>query len=243
MRLSIYCSIGPFLFWTQSAASKRLLRDPKNSDNAGVATCGPLEPTLPGVMPSSERPHIILAQDIDFPPYATLGPPEEGLPLAGFSYDFATGLPEVCDVNITMTQTSWGLCWGDNVIGDGLDSGYYHGCTSYSHTTGVRTRYLEFSDPILNDRSAAGLLTRLENGKPVVDGLSDLNGVTVVDIVGYAPSPDALAIVSNRCTGSKFSGYNVISPIYGDAYDPDSALRTLLDGGADAMWVCEYDSL
>ena len=33
----------------------------------------PREPPLPGVMPGEERPKLILAADIDYPPYTRLG--------------------------------------------------------------------------------------------------------------------------------------------------------------------------
>ena len=57
---------------------------------AGQPT-GAMVPPLPGVMPSLYgKPHIILAQDIDYPPYAFLGvPPEGDYDVAGFGHDFA----------------------------------------------------------------------------------------------------------------------------------------------------------
>jgi hypothetical protein len=55
------------------------------------------EPSLPGVLPGKSRPKIILAQDIDYPPYAYLGSATEDFDVAGFGHDVALGLMEVCD--------------------------------------------------------------------------------------------------------------------------------------------------
>ena len=115
----------------------------------------------------------------------------------------------------------------------------FHGCYSYTHTKGVRNRYLEFTSPIINGKPA-GILTRLDaDGKPVIDGDSDLDGVAVVDVQGWAPTADTLAMVVNPCTGEKFSGYTMIVPTVTDGTPNDNALKTLLKGDADAMWVCK----
>jgi hypothetical protein len=51
-------------------------------------------PPLPGISQSGERPKIILAQDIDYPPFAYLGvPPDSDYTLAGLAVDIARGLP------------------------------------------------------------------------------------------------------------------------------------------------------
>jgi hypothetical protein len=57
---------------------------------------------------------------------------------------------------------------------------------TYTHSAGVRNRCLEFSQAILDDNKSAGILTRLdEDGIPVISGLSNLGGVTVVDLPGF----------------------------------------------------------
>ena len=56
---------------------------------------GTLEPPLPGVLPGTKIPKILIAVDIDYPPYAELGPPEDDFPTSGFGPEFAEGL-EVC---------------------------------------------------------------------------------------------------------------------------------------------------
>ena len=100
---------------------------------------------------------------------------------------------------------------------------------------------MEFTKPIINDAKPAGILTRLdENGVPVIDGSNNLDGITVVDVQGWAPTADTLALVENPCTGDKFSGYTIIPPTVSGGTTNDDALRTLLNGDADAMWVCKY---
>jgi len=211
------------------------------SGSACPRSAGPLEPPLLGVLPGVDKPKLILAQDIDYPPYAQLGPASEDFPISGFGPEFAQGMLAVCDVDLTLVQTQWSRCWENDRIGEGLALGEFHGCTTYTHTSGVRNRYLEFSIPILNDSKAAGILTRLdEDGNPVVSGDSNLDGVKVVDVVGFAPTEDNLAIVTNGCTGEKFSGYEVIQPDKATDFPSDDALRALLNATADAMWVCKY---
>ncbi|CAB9520766.1 expressed unknown protein [Seminavis robusta] len=212
-----------------------------SGDGDGMAgpTCrsAPLEPPLAGVMPGKDRPHVILAQDVDYPPYAQLGPASEDYPTSGFGPDFASGMMGVCDIDVTLVQTQWARCWESDRIGQGLALGEFHGCSAYTHASGVRNRYLEFSDPILDDSKAAGILTRLENGVPVIDGNSNLDGVKITTVVGFAPTEDNLAIVTNQCTGEPYSGYEWVEPSFTTDYPNDDALRTVLNGDADAMWV------
>merc|ERR1719491_992384 len=178
------------------------------SNNVGVSLARKEKfvPPLPGVYHRERNTKVILAQDIDYPPFTGIG---EDLKLSGFGPDFARSLEEVCDIEVVLVQTDWSNCWGDNKIGLGLLNGYYHGCTTYTQTKGVRNRYLEFSAPIVDIKKPAGILTRLVGGNPVVDGLSDLSGVKVVDIVGWAPTSDVLSLSKNICTGEHFSGFNM----------------------------------
>ena len=101
---------------------------------------------------------------------------------------------------------------------------------------------LEFSDSILDDNKAAGLLVRLNaQGNPIgLDGNSDLDGIKVVDVKGFAPTAENLALLTNHCTGQKFVNYNFVPPNAETDLPNDDALRTLLDGDADAMFVCKY---
>lgn len=99
------------------------------------------------------------------------------------------GMNEVCDIEIVTVQTDWDNCWGNDKIGIGLSAGYFHGCMSYTHTQGERNRFIDFSHSVLNVNKAAGILTRLDaQGKPVVSPKSDLRGIKVVDITGWAPT-------------------------------------------------------
>lgn len=135
-----------------------------------------------------------------------------------------------------VVQTQWDQCWDAGKIGTGLLNGHFHACVSYTHTHGERNRYLEFSRPILRDNKPAGILTRLDNvtGKPVISSMSDLDGVTVVDVRGWAPTGDTLGFVENTCTGKPFKGFKIVQP---DESGNDAALRMLLEGKADAMYV------
>ena len=91
------------------------------------------EPPIMGVMPGNTRPKIILAQDVDWPPYAYVAvPPEADYDVAGFGHDIAKGLSSVCDIDVETRQTDWAKCWGSNKIGDGLEAGHYHGCMMYT---------------------------------------------------------------------------------------------------------------
>ena len=198
----------------------------------------PLEPPLPGLMPGRDRPRIVLGQDITFPPYAFLSSPKDGAEaeLSGFAHDCAMGLQEVCDIEVTMVQTTWDQCWtSSNQAGLGLLQGHFHGCASYTHTAGERIRSVEFSHSILKQNKPAGLLTRLSvDGTPVVSPTDNLAGKRIVDVAGWAPTPEGIAIVANPCTGERYTGYKVLVP---PESGNDAAMRMLLSGEADAMWV------
>ena len=199
-------------------------------------------PPLPGIAPGVDRPKVILAQDVNYPPYAQLGPVSEDSPLSGFGADFARALPEVCDLDVVLTQTQWLRCWDTDRIGEGLATGEYHGCMTYTHTAGVRNRYLEFSNAILDDNKSAGILTRLDaDGNPVINGLNNLNGIKVIDVPGFASTEENLAIILNLCTGESFADYEIVKPTNTTDQENDNALRTLLSGDADIMWVYAED--
>ena len=143
---------------------------------------------------NGKKPKIILAQDISYPPFAFLGvPPEGDYELAGVVVDVVKGMNEICDLEIVTVQTQWANCWNAGTIGEGLVAGYFHGCMSYTHTAGERTRFLDFSNGVLQSNKPAGLLVRLDsNGLPEFDGNNDFDGLKVTDITGWAPTSDGL---------------------------------------------------
>jgi len=192
-------------------------------------------PDLPGFYNEQKKAKVILAQGTNYPPYASLG---DNLQISGFGPDFAKGLKTVCKIDVILVETDWLTgCWNKK-IAPGLLNGDYHGCTTYTNTKGVRNRYLEFTKPILSMNKAAGILTRIENGTPVVDGMSSLDGVNVGDVVGWAPTSDLVGISKNLCTNKEFSGFTLVpnEPAEGENAN-DVALKQLLDGETDALWI------
>ena len=96
---------------------------------------------------------------------------------------------------------------------------------------------MEFSNAILKNDRAAGLITMLnKDGTPKVDPNSNLSGLKIVDVNGWAPTEDGLGMVTNSCTGEKFIGYEVITPPTAKNAN-DAAMKMLRDGKADAMWI------
>lgn len=205
------------------------------SHTHGHDTCSAIEPPLPAMMPGKDKPKLILAQDVDFAPYAYLSDDATtGFSLTGFGYDFAKAMGEMCDLEVHVVQTAWDKCWS-GTIGPGMTDGSFHGCMTYTHTYGARNRYLEFSHPILDQNKPAGILTRLgKDGKPVLSPTSNLSGKKIVDVKGWAPTVDGLSFVKNSCTGKPFSGFETIVP---DVSGNDAALEYLLNGTADGMFV------
>lgn len=220
---------------------RRRVKASKNSKSTppplpGAKIDVPAPPPLPGVCNNDlKKPKVILAQATDYPPYTSIG---DDLDLSGFGPDFARGLEEVCNIDIVLVETDWSNCWGSNKIGSGLLNGDYHGCTTYTNTKGVRNRFLEFSAPITGINKAAGIITRLVGGVPVVDGQSSLSGINVGDVVGWAPTSDVLSISTNLCTGEFFSGFTLVeNSETSSASENDAALKQLLDGDVDALWI------
>jgi len=142
---------------------------------------------------------------------------------------------------IFLAQASWSDCWSSDAIGAKLDAGTFHGCMTYTHTAGTRGRYLDFSYGILSANKPAGILTRLgSDGKPIIDPTSDLSGKKIVDVSGWAPTADGLSLVTNWCTGERYTGYTVLTPTdsEGNAIDGNDAAMTMLrNGEADGMFV------
>ncbi|KAK1741847.1 hypothetical protein QTG54_007420 [Skeletonema marinoi] len=184
---------------------------------------------------------ITLGQDIDYPPYAFQTADGE---LAGFGKDFADGMSAMCeDIDIKVVKESWANCWsseGGGRLGAKLANASdtsLDGCMTYTHGQGVRDTFADFTDAMLNDNKAAGLLTLLDSdGKPKVTGLSDLSGKTLIDVGGWAPTSDGLSIVTNKCTSEKYSPDYEVVVANGDIAN-DVAMQMLRDGEGDAIFI------
>ena len=85
---------------------------------------------------------------------------------------------------------------------------------TYTHLKGVRQRMGEFTNAItMASTQSAGLIVKLQDGKPVVSPLSDLSGEKIIDVAGYAPTTDTLELVENHCVeGGVFKGYTWCAP-------------------------------
>jgi ABC-type amino acid transport substrate-binding protein len=196
---------------------------------AGTTTNPPTKAPVGGVM------KLKFGQDVNYPPYAYKD--ANTGKLAGFGKDIADGLTAMCsDLEIEVVEEKWSNCWsssGGGTLGAKVDDGTIDACMTYTHTQGIRNKYADFSYGILKVNKAAGLISKLVNGKPLVTGLDDLKGKTVVDVGGWAPTADGLGFVTNQCNGKKYSSDYTL--LVGDGND--AALTLLLNGTADAMFV------
>lgn len=164
---------------------------------------------ISSVKPNTDgRPRIIMAMDIDYPPYAYIRKPPfnstyELDEVVGVGADMIKALGEHCNFDVTITQGKWDHCWETFHIGKGLREGWYHGCMTFTHAAGVRNRFLDFTGSWAIKNKPAGLITRLDrNGVPHINGKDDLAGRTIVDVTGWAPTADTLYFVNNECTGT-----------------------------------------
>jgi hypothetical protein len=141
-------------------------------------------------------------------------------------------------LDIEVVETKWADCWTPDGLGAKLADGTVDACMTYTHTIGLRPQFADFSYGILNVNKAAGFLTRLNtNGEPHVNGHNNLGGLNVVDVGGWAPTADGLTHVKNQCTGEYFwSNYKLLVADGADNNN-DLALKMLLDGDADIMFV------
>ena len=170
---------------------------------------------ISSVKPNTDgRPRLIMAVDINYPPYAyTRTPPypdefngtRANYPLdevVGVGVDMIKALGKHCGFDVTITQAKWSECWDTFHIGEGLREGWYHGCMTFTHAAGERNRFLDFSQAWAEKNKPAGLITRLDaNGVPHIHGTNTLENLTIVDVTGWAPTADTLNFVSNQCTG------------------------------------------
>lgn len=201
-------------------------------------------------MPGATRPHLIMGVDVDYPPYAYLPDqadvksPSDIDSVAGVGADLINAMGAYCGFDVTVVQAHWKDCWGAGEIGKGLLEGWYHGCMTYTHATGVRNRYLEFSGAWAIPNKPSGLIVKLTNGQSSISASDDLSGKTIVDVTGWAPTADTVKFVTNKCTGQPFGDVNIIQGDDVDLDEPDlckgpndRALKAVLEGKADAMWI------
>jgi len=128
-------------------------------------------------------------------------------------------------------------CKSQNIkLGDGVNNGIYHGGMTYTHLKGVRQRMGEFTNAItMASTQSAGLIVKLQDGKPVVSPLSDLSGEKIIDVAGYAPTTDTLELVENHCVeGGVFKGYTWEIPT---ANGNKAAMELFKSSDAKLMYV------
>eukprot|EP00438_Fugacium_kawagutii_P022465 Skav232351 [mRNA] locus=scaffold2646:396434:398740:+ [translate_table: standard] len=89
----------------------------------------------------------------------------------------------------------------------------WQGCMTYTHTFGARNRFMDFSKPFLKDNKPAGL--------------------KVVDVVGWAPTEDTLALAENKCTKERYSGFTIVAPTFNTG-NANQALR--IGNGGDSVF-------
>merc|ERR1719498_1632104 len=104
---------------------------------------------------------------------------------------------------------------------------------------------MEFTNSWAIPNKPSGLIVKLDAGVQAVSGTDDLNGKTVVDVTGWAPTSETLYFVKNQCTGTAFKGFTIVQgdevdlgAKAADAKGPnDKALLAVLEGKAHAMFI------
>jgi hypothetical protein len=160
-----------FLAGVNTILTAVLLANYASSSSAASASWLPGEGMLAGVTPSltAGRPKLIMAVDIDYPPYAYVrtAPFTNRTDLdevIGVGVDMITAMADMCGFDVTVMEAHWSDCWGNGEIGRGLLEGWYHGCMTYTHAAAVRNRYLDFTYSWARPNKPSGLITRLVNG-------------------------------------------------------------------------------
>jgi len=200
------------------------------------------EPALPGFAKGGRKvPRILLGVDL-WNPYVFIDPEDSGN-MKGLLPEFIDLMQSTCtDIDVSWTHTQWGKCFsepesGGSWVGDDIKIGAVHACAGYTHLSGVRNRIFEFSNAITQpSANTAGFITRLVDGVPAVSPTSDLSGVKVVDVAGWAPTADNIQAVKNDCTGDSFA-YSEIEFVAAGGEGNAAAMAKLKSGEADAMWV------
>ena len=79
------------------------------------------EPPIQGIMPGKDRPKILLATAVDYPPYSYVH--STTLDVTGFVPDFARRMSDHCPMDVVIVETAWQDCWTNDAIGAKLDGG------------------------------------------------------------------------------------------------------------------------
>jgi hypothetical protein len=204
---------------------------------------------MPSVFPGQTKAKLIMGMDVDYPPYTYLKqePYSSSSDLdevAGVGASMIKAMAKHCNFEVHVMQVHWSDCWNAGEIGQGLLQGWYHGCMTYTHAAGARNRYLEFTNSWAIPNKPSGLIVKLKDGVPAIDGNSDMSGKTIVDVTGWAPTAETIFFVKNQCTGETFKDFTIIQgddvPLdrISEAKGPnDKALLAVLEGKADAMYI------
>jgi hypothetical protein len=217
----------------------------------GFAIGKEADPPVPGVLQGSVKAHVLLGMSPDYPPYTSWsGTP---LDLGGFNMDFAKLMLPICGIKVDFILSPWSRCWTakpedvyypevNEYVGTGIINGQVHGCTAYTHTKGERGLSIEFTHSILGGLKTGGILTRLENGVPVVSPSTyNYTGIKLGDVAGWAPTRDTFVFNQNYCAGQQFFTTDpVLTPVdaAGDTVDGNAAgINALLDGTFDALYL------
>jgi hypothetical protein len=215
-------------------------------------------PPLPGIQPGAKS-KINLAYDI-WSPYIYLH--DATKEPTGFGVEFVKLMqksthPTCTMLDISMIQDQWSRMWFDSTVcaitesgapscneikklGDGVNYGLYHGGMTYTHLKGLRPRTGDFTWAITKPASqSSGILVKLNSdGEPKVSALSDLSGMKIVDVAGYAPTTDTFGNVQNHCNGQFFADPADITWVVPTETGNKAAMAAFKnDATIDLMWV------
>jgi hypothetical protein len=218
--------------------------DDSTSDGArSTQSCQVLEPTIPGYTPGvGEVPRILVGIDL-WSPWALIDPADGGN-LKGFLPDFVEMMNDICtDIDINWIHTGWGDCFaepdGNSWVGGDIKNGAIHACAGYTHTGGTRNRLFEFSHAVTRpSMRTGGFISRLKaDGTPEIPATSDLKGVKVVDVAGWAPTADNIQMATNDCSGGATFAYTDIVFVPAGTEGNKAAMAKLKSKEADIIWV------
>lgn len=173
----------------------------------------------------------------NYPPYDFLvDEPGRFGALGGFGIEFARKLCEDNNLNCEIVRNDYHECWTERDFpGRGLYGGGFDACSTYTYTH-LRRESLDFGHAYTL-KQPGGILSRLdENGEPVVKPGSDLSGVKIGLVGGWATDLASLRFIKNGCTDENYSGYIPVTPKDPNS-GPDAAMKALVNGEIDALYT------